>query len=135
MKSLKGVVALLAVLMPTMVTQASTAVDRLLTEYRNQGASQFDVETGRQLWTKSFISTKSTQPRSCASCHSAEPRDPGRHVRTGKTIAPLAPSVNTKRLTDEKQIRKWLMRNCKWTLGRECSADEKAAVLVYLQSL
>ena len=73
--------------------------------------------------------------RSCASCHSAEPRDPGRHVRTGKTIAPLAPSVNTKRLTDEKQIRKWLARNCKWTLGRECIADEKAAVLVYLQSL
>ena len=135
MSPFKWTLALLAGLIPATVTQAGTAVDSLLAEYRNQGAVQFNAETGRQFWTRSFSSTTSTQPRSCTSCHSANPRDPGRHVRTGKTIAPLAPSMNAERLSDAKQIRKWLTRNCKWTLGRECSAEEKAAVLVYLQSL
>jgi hypothetical protein len=59
----------------------------------------------------------------------------GKHAKTGKAIEPMAPSVNPKRLSDEKQIRKWFSRNCKWTLGRECTAQEQGDVLLYLQGL
>ena len=52
--------------------------------------------------------------------------------RAGKVIDPMAPSVNSKRLTDAKKINKWLLRNCKWTFGRECTAQEKGNVLLWL---
>jgi hypothetical protein len=73
--------------------------------------------------------------RSCASCHTSDPRNPGKHVTTGKAIKPMAPSVNARRFTDTKKIEKWFKRNCRWTLGRECNAQEKADLLSYLQTL
>ncbi|MEA3244387.1 MAG: DUF1924 domain-containing protein, partial [Pseudomonadota bacterium] len=33
---------------------------------------------------------------------------------------------------DGKKIEKWFKRNCKWTLGRECTAQEKADFLAYI---
>jgi hypothetical protein len=71
--------------------------------------------------------------RSCASCHTEDLTQAGRHARTGKPIEPLAPSVNANRLTDPKKVEKWLRRNCRWTLGRECSASEKADFLAYIE--
>jgi hypothetical protein len=71
--------------------------------------------------------------RSCTSCHAADPRLAGKHQRTGKVIEPMAPSVNAERLSEVKKIRKWFYRNCKWTLGRECTAQEKADFLVWLR--
>ena len=56
------------------------------------------------------------------------------HVCTGKSIELMAPSVNPKRLTDSRLIEKWFKRNCKWTLGRECTPQEKGDLLVYLQT-
>ncbi|MCW8907187.1 MAG: DUF1924 domain-containing protein, partial [Sedimenticola sp.] len=53
----------------------------------------------------------------------------------GKAIEPMAPTVNPKRLTEVKQIKKWFVRNCKWTLGRECTAQEKGDFLAYLKNL
>ena len=47
----------------------------------------------------------------------------------------MAPSVNAARLSSRKQIEKWFKRNCKWTLGRECSAQEKGDLLAYLKTL
>ena len=55
------------------------------------------------------------------------------HPQTGKPIKPLAPSANPQRLTDLREINKWLLRNCKWTLGRECSAQEKGDFLTWLR--
>ena len=66
--------------------------------------------------------------------HSADLTSTGKHVRTGKKIKPLAPSVNPKRLTDTKKIEKWFKRNCKWTLGRECTPQEKGNVLAFIKS-
>ena len=63
--------------------------------------------------------------RSCTTCHGTDQAKPGRHQRTGKVIESMAPSVNPQRLTDVAKIEKWFVRNCKWTLGRECSAQEK----------
>ena len=71
---------------------------------------------------------------SCASCHTADPRQPGRHAVTGKPIKPLAPAANPARFTDSAKAEKWFKRNCNDTLGRECTAAEKADLLAYLMS-
>lgn len=91
-----------------------------------------DAKAGRQFWTAKH--TIKGEMRSCSACHTENPRDAGKHVRTAKLIKPLSPAVNPRSLTDDKKIEKWFLRNCKWTLGRECSAREKADVLVFLKS-
>jgi hypothetical protein len=63
---------------------------------------------------------------SCIACHTDNPRNPGRHVVTGKNIAPLSPAVNPERFTDPAKVEKWFKRNCKEVVGRACSAAEKA---------
>lgn len=72
---------------------------------------------------------------SCSTCHTTDPRATGRHAVTGKSIEPLAPAANPARLSDAARVEKWLRRNCKDVLARECSAAEKADVIAYLQSL
>lgn len=72
---------------------------------------------------------------SCATCHMADPRQAGRHAVTGKSIKPLAPAANSARFADSAKAEKWFKRNCRDTLGRECTAAEKADLLAYLMSL
>ena len=74
------------------------------------------------------------ETRSCTTCHTADPRQGGKHIRTGKAIKPLSPTANPNSLTDAKKIEKWFRRNCNWTMGRECSAREKADILAFLKS-
>ena len=112
----------------------NATVEQLLESYRQQGANNFDSKAGEKLWHQSFKYTKTGKLRNCTNCHTKDLRKPGKHIRTGKRIEPLAPSVNPERLADVKKVKKWLRRNCKWTLGRECSAQEKGNVLRYLQS-
>lgn len=118
-----GVVALAALAL----TARAGDLDRLLAEYRDQGAGKFSAEAGEALWRSDFDGER------CTSCHMDSPRKPGRHDRTGKSIEPMAPSVNPQRLTDMRQMKKWLLRNCKSTLGRECTAQEKGDVLTWLR--
>jgi len=107
---------------------AAGPVDTLLDQWRSQGTREFSAERGSALWSRH------TAARSCTSCHTPDPRAAGKHPQTGKPIAPLAPSANPKRLTDTREINKWLLRNCKWTLGRECSAQEKGDLLTWLRA-
>ncbi len=113
--------------------QADTIED-LLADYRAQGAGEFDAARGQQFWQLRHPAKNGDQ-RACTSCHTGDPRQPGRHLTTGKPIDPLAPTASPKRLTDVREIEKWFKRNCKWTLGRECSAQEKGDIVVYLRSL
>ncbi len=99
-------------------------------EYLQANGGQADAEAGRRLWMKQGV-----KGRSCTTCHGKDLTRAGKHKRTGKRIEPMAPSVNPKRLTDPKKVAKWFKRNCKWTLGRECTLAEKADVLVWLKSL
>ncbi|NKB96898.1 MAG: DUF1924 domain-containing protein [Pseudomonadales bacterium] len=87
----------------------------------------FDAGRGEQLWYRE------ASGRSCTSCHMDSPALTGRHQKTGKVIEAMAPSVNSARLTELKKMKKWLLRNCKWTFGRECTAQEKGDVLVWLR--
>jgi hypothetical protein len=68
----------------------------------------------------------------CATCHTDNPGQPGRHVITGKDIKPLAPTANTERFSDPAKVEKWFKRNCKEVVGRECLPSEKADFIAFL---
>ena len=107
---------------------AGNSVDHLRV-YRQQGISETDQNHGRQLWNSVV------NGRSCTSCHGRSPGEVGKHAKTGKPIQPMALSVNPGRYQDGNKIEKWFFRNCKWTLGRQCSLQEKADLLSWLSSL
>lgn len=129
---MKRIVYLAVAVLATSLAHAGDVSSALEADYRSQGAGPFDAAAGRALWTREF--TGSTGPRSCAACHGTDLRQPGKHVRTGKAIEPLAPSVNAKRLTEVAEVEKWFTRNCKWTLGRTCTPQEKGDVLNFIRS-
>jgi len=115
---------------------ATNAIPQMLDSYKAEGAKEFSSSRGEALWTKTFASTdpEDSRPRSCTTCHGSDLTKAGSHERTGKVIDPMAFSVNAERYTDPAKIEKWFLRNCKWTLGRECTAQEKGDVLSYLGS-
>jgi Domain of unknown function (DUF1924) len=106
-----------------------------LAEFSQQAAQEtpgfagFDASRGEQ-----FFKTKHSD-WSCATCHTEDPRKPGKHATTEKDIEALAPAANPKRFTDARKVAKWFKRNCKDVLKRACTAQEKGDVLSYLISL
>ena len=113
---------------------ASDVVADLLKQYQKQGALQFAAASAESLWTRPFPDAKSGEKRRCSQCHSEDLRRNGKHAVTGKVIEPLAPSANPKRLTDPEHIEKWFLRNCKWTMGRECTPQEKGDFLLMIRA-
>ena len=71
----------------------------------------FSAERGRQLYYAE--QERKGRVLSCASCHTADPREPGR--ARNKDLEPLAPSANSARFTDTRKVEKWLRRNCSQT--------------------
>ena len=102
----------------------------VLEHYSATAENAPSAERGRMLWNKPGI-----RGRDCTQCHGNDLRQAGRHRRTRKPIDPMAPSVNPKRFTDPRKVEKWFRRNCKWTWGRECTAQEKADILQWLNTL
>ncbi len=120
----------------TLLTQPAARADAVadaLASYQAQGAGPFDAAAGARRWTENHTDAETGKPINCASCHHADLRRSGQHIRTLKPIEPLAPAANPQRLTDVKKIEKWFLRNCKGTWGRECTAQEKGDFLVYIQ--
>ena len=113
-------------------TVAQGAPEDILRGYERAGAGPFDPRAGRSQWVRQHPSDKEPVSRSCASCHGKDLRRTGKHIKTGKPIEPLAVSVNPTRITDAKKVEKWLRRNCRWTLGRECTPQEKGDFLSYI---
>ena len=101
-------------------------VGNLIEDYKTKGASAASSDRGAALWKKNV------NGRSCTSCHTQSVKNTGKHKRTGKLIKPMAPSVNPKRLTKKRTVKKWLLRNCKWTFKRECTPQEKSDILIWL---
>ena len=112
----------------------ASVTNDLIALYQQSGAQQPNMENAKRLWSQKYVGKKGGQTRSCSSCHTDNLRSSGTHVRTNKVIEPLAPSINSERLTDAKKIEKWFKRNCKWTFGRECSPQEKSDFLSYILS-
>lgn len=118
---------------PLTALAAGGIVSDLLAGYQSQGAADFSAQRGKKIWNESHTSQNGGKI-SCASCHGSDLTRSGEHMKTGKFIEPMAPSVNPERLTDAAKIEKWFLRNCKATLGRECSLQEKGDFLTYIQS-
>ncbi len=92
----------------------------------------FDPERGKRIFFEEHPSEKLGKI-SCSTCHTADLKKSGKTL-VGKTIEPLAPSINKKRLTDVKEIEKWLLRNFKQVYGREGTAKEKGDVLMFINT-
>ena len=114
--------------LPGFQVYANPTVDKLLLQYQQQGAVLVAPGRGKQLWYAK------SGDRSCTSCHGSSPAASGKHVKTGKVIKPMAALVNPERYQGSKKVEKWFLRNCKWTLGRKCTVQEKADTLSWLDS-
>lgn len=114
------------------LAQAAEPPAAMLDGYRAERAGPFDAARGEQMWNE--VHPHNGENRSCTSCHTSNLGQPGRHAATNKPIEPMAPSINPQRLTDPAKIEKWFTRNCKWTFGRACSAQEKGDFLTFIAS-
>jgi hypothetical protein len=110
------------------------AFEDMIATYESQGAGPFDAARGKAMWTEPHLDKQSGKQRTCASCHTEDLTATGKHAKTGKVIDPLAPSANPDRLTDTAKMKKWFKRNCKWTLGRECTPQEQGDFLSYIRT-
>ncbi|TCO69385.1 DUF1924 domain-containing protein [Rhodovulum euryhalinum] len=110
-----------------------TSPAQLIATYEAEAGRAADPAAGAAFFMADHTGGKPETP-SCTSCHTRDPRSPGQ-ARTGKVIEPLAPSVNPVRLTETKEVEKWLGRNCDSVLGRDCTAAEKADIVAWLASL
>ena len=124
--------AILSAVLTVAASMAASAdvIDDLQASYSGSARKPFSAESGQALW-KQAVKDK----RTCATCHGEDLRASGRHVTTQKGILPMAPSVNAERFKDAAKVEKWFLRNCKWTWGRECDAQEKGDLLQYLRGL
>ena len=113
----------------------AAAANPILDAYRaqakqdNAAFKDFTVAAGQKLY-----STQGAE-LSCASCHTDSPKAEGKHVKTNKLIAPMAPSVNPKRFSDAANVEKWFKRNCNDVLKRACTAQEKGDFMSYVLSV
>ena len=110
-------------------------IDELKKEAKEQNPSfvDFSAKNGEILFKTENIG-KENKKLSCVSCHGSDLRQKAQNIFTGKDIDPLAPSVNKARLSDVKEVKKWLKRNFKDVFLREGTAEQKGDVLYYIMS-
>ena len=115
------------------------ARDAILETYAQQARGEspafdgFSAVRGEQLYRDPHNGGNSQTP-ACAACHTADPRAPGRHVKTGRTIEPMAVSANPRRFTDAADVEKRFARDCPNVIGRTCTAREKGDFLTFLSN-
>lgn len=124
----KKLVFTLMISLTALSANATPVSDRMIQTYQTSSGSTADADAGKAFWNRDF------DGKSCATCHGSDVTEAGKHSKTKKVIKPMAPSVNSKRLTQDYKVEKWFLRNCKWTLGRECTATEKGDILLWLSN-
>ncbi|NVK31027.1 MAG: DUF1924 domain-containing protein [Gammaproteobacteria bacterium] len=126
----------LILLMASGVLYAADTPQSMMERYATEAkAEQSDFQGFSAERGEVFFKSTHGGDWSCASCHTSVPTQSGEHAGTGKTIKPLAPSVNSERFTRLKKTEKWFKRNCNDVLDRPCTAVEKGDVMTYLLSL
>ncbi len=85
--------SMLMVLLCASAAAGADVVDERLAAYKSQGANGFNAAAGKALWDKSIKNAKTGESRSCATCHTTNLRDAGKHAETGKLIEPMNPAV------------------------------------------
>ena len=84
---------------------------------------------------KMFFNRKITingKEAACASCHTANPANEGKHIVTGKAIRPLSPAVNNKRFNDLDKVEDKFTEHCNDIIGADCTPEEKANFIGYV---
>jgi len=96
----------------------------------NPSFSNFDEQKGKEIFfTKKLVDGKEI---SCVTCHTSNLAQAGINSKTNKAIDPLSPTTNKTRLSDMKEMKKWLKRNFNDVYKREGTALEKGNVLLYI---
>lgn len=95
---------------------------------------EFSASAGEKFY-RAAVKHSSGRQISCATCHTDNPRGAGKHEKTSKEIAPLAPSINKTRFTDMTNAEKWFKRNCHDVLERACTTVEKGNFVAYVLSV
>jgi len=118
---------------------AASPTDDILAGYATEASaldSSFDgfsAERGRTLFVTEFGTGKEDTP-ACTTCHTNDPTQLG-ETRAGKSIDPMAASINLERYVELKQVEKWFGRNCKSVIGRECTPIEKGDFITFMLTL
>ncbi len=123
-----------AMLLAAPALASEAVVNAQIAKYQQAGATAPDAARGEAKWSEQHMQRRMGKMVSCASCHGTDLTRAGSHLRTGKRIEPMAPSANPDRLNDPAKIEKWFGRNCNWVLGRDCTVQEKADFLAFIQS-
>ena len=95
------------------------------------------AEEGKTFFNREVIQFKGDTKNpgkaiACASCHTANPADTGKHIVTGKSIKPLSPAVNAKRFSSVKNVEKKFTEHCNEVVGSDCTPQEKGNYIAYL---
>ncbi len=127
-------VLLLVMSTPAWANTPQQILDSLVQEARQaQPGFTASVARGEQFYRAKHTGGKEAD--SCVSCHTDNPKAEGKHIKTHKTIEPLAPVANKQRFTDPAHVEKWFRRNCREVLGRVCTPQEKADFTAYVLSV
>jgi len=102
-----------------------------LAKYENKEYTGPTATDGKFFYNRK-IKLGNGKETACASCHTANPADNGKHIVTGKTIRPLSPIVNEKRFSDFENVEKKFTQHCKDIIGSDCTSAEKASYITYL---
>jgi hypothetical protein len=117
----------------------SAVIDEYLSSLKQEALKEnpnfkgFDAKRGEEIFTSKHIGKKGKEI-SCTSCHGMDLNKSGENIFTGKSIEPLSPKANPKRLSDVMETEKWLKRNFNDVYNREGTAVEKGDVLTYIIS-
>lgn len=121
------------------VATAKKLADKYAAEAKivNPAYSGLSATDGKAFFNREVIQfkgDKSNQGKAiaCASCHTTNPADVGKHIVTGKVIKPLAPSVNPKRFASLENVEKKFTKHCNEVVGSDCTLKEKGDYIAYL---
>lgn len=136
MKASNLLLGLVCVLGCTAALADSTSAQNLANKYAvyarhiNPASTGLSASDGKAFFNREL--TIKGQQVACASCHTANPANAGKHIVTGKPIRPLAPAVNPERFSDIEKVEKEFSDHCNDVIGRDCTAQEKGNVITYL---
>ncbi len=131
MKPLMYCLALSSVLLagPVLANQATLTHYQQLARQENPAFAGFSAERGKVFYSRQ--SSASGKAMSCASCHTADLRQPGK-TPAFRTLEPLAPAQTPARFTDLKKVEKWFRRNCDDVYKRACTTQEKGDFVAWI---
>jgi len=137
-------VLVFAISVASLGAQADSATAQKIAEKYAASAKVADAnytglsaEEGKAFFNREVIQFKGDTKKpgkaiACASCHTANPADAGKHIVTGKPIKPLSPEVNPKRFSSVENVEKKFKKHCNEVVGSDCSDQEKGNYIAYL---